>query len=338
MTSAREAAGSPPLPAAGEERRRGALDQLPPPANSNKPLTPFGIEDILSRPSGRRAPPGHGAPPARLPDKAAGPGAPRNGVCAPSSPLCALEELASKTFKGLELNVLQAAEGTGAPRGRAGGAGSGPGAGPAGEAARGRRGPGGSGAGACPAAGPGRARRGRRAADTVPRRAGPGPPPGSLLASRPARRGPAAPVSLVHVRTGRAGPRRRTEPGGRRRPGRARSVPAARTGRGVTAPRSRGPEGGRGRGRPGGAQRTPAVRTDRAAPRELRDGRGQSPVPGPQRPASAGARAPQNAAAGGRAGPRRLYREPHITSRVPGRAAASAPQRARDRSRRRPQP
>nr|XP_038034775.1 transcription factor LBX2 [Anas platyrhynchos] len=111
MTSAREAAGSPPLPAAGEERRRGALDQLPPPANSNKPLTPFGIEDILSRPSGRRAPPGHGAPPARLPDKAAGPGAPRNGVCAPSSPLCALEELASKTFKGLELNVLQAAEG-----------------------------------------------------------------------------------------------------------------------------------------------------------------------------------------------------------------------------------
>lgn len=114
MTSAREAAGSPPLPAAGEERRRGALDQLPPPANSNKPLTPFGIEDILSRPSGRRAPPGHGAPPARLPDKAAGPGAPRNGVCAPSSPLCALEELASKTFKGLELNVLQAAEGTGA--------------------------------------------------------------------------------------------------------------------------------------------------------------------------------------------------------------------------------
>lgn len=110
MTSAREAAGSPPLHPPGGGRRRSALDQLPPPANSNKPLTPFGIEDILGRPRGG-SPPGPAAPPARLPEKAAGP---RGGGCAPSSPLCALEELASKTFQGLELGVLQAAEGTGA--------------------------------------------------------------------------------------------------------------------------------------------------------------------------------------------------------------------------------
>ncbi|KAM6136556.1 transcription factor LBX2 [Phoenicopterus ruber ruber] len=109
MTSAREAAGSPPLHPPGGGRRRSALDQLPPPANSNKPLTPFGIEDILGRPRGGSPPgPGPAAPPARLPEKAAGP---RGGGCAPSSPLCALEELASKTFQGLELGVLQAAEG-----------------------------------------------------------------------------------------------------------------------------------------------------------------------------------------------------------------------------------
>ncbi|KAM6132348.1 LOW QUALITY PROTEIN: transcription factor LBX2 [Pterocles gutturalis] len=106
MTSAREAAGSPPA----LHPPRSALDQLPPPANSNKPLTPFGIEDILGRPRRGGSPPGPGpaAPPARLPEKAAGP---RGGGCAPASPLCALEELASKTFQGLELGVLQAAEG-----------------------------------------------------------------------------------------------------------------------------------------------------------------------------------------------------------------------------------
>ena len=108
MTSAREAAATPPLP---EERRRAALEQLPPPAHCNKPLTPFGIEDILARPS----PPAHGAPPARIPEKAAGPAPPRT---APSSPLCALEELASKTFRGPELSALRAAEGTGGARGR----------------------------------------------------------------------------------------------------------------------------------------------------------------------------------------------------------------------------
>ncbi|NXN93797.1 LBX1 factor, partial [Rhinopomastus cyanomelas] len=50
--------------------------------------------------------------PARLPEKAAGP---RGGGCSPASPLCALEELASKTFRGLELGVLQAAEGRDPP-------------------------------------------------------------------------------------------------------------------------------------------------------------------------------------------------------------------------------
>ncbi|XP_030306786.1 transcription factor LBX2 [Calypte anna] len=109
MTSAREAAGSPPLHPPGGGRPRSALDQLPPPANSNKPLTPFGIEDILGRPRGGSPPgPGPAATPARLSEKAVGP---RGGGCAPNSPLCALEELASKTFQGLELGVLQAAEG-----------------------------------------------------------------------------------------------------------------------------------------------------------------------------------------------------------------------------------
>lgn len=112
MTSAKEGKAAPPLlppPSGAEERRRSPLDQLPPPANSNKPLTPFSIEDILNKPCGRRA------PSARLLDKVAcSPAAPRNGVVpAPASPLCALQELASKTFKGLEVNVLQAAEGNG---------------------------------------------------------------------------------------------------------------------------------------------------------------------------------------------------------------------------------
>ncbi|XP_030012368.1 transcription factor LBX1a [Sphaeramia orbicularis] len=87
------------------DRRISPLDQLPPPANSNKPLTPFSIEDILSKPSVRRSficprekPP---AAPAALTGRLPG----------PTSPLCALEELASKTFRGLEVSVLQAAEG-----------------------------------------------------------------------------------------------------------------------------------------------------------------------------------------------------------------------------------
>lgn len=43
------------LQSSGEERRRGPLDQLPPPANSNKPLTPFSIEDILNKPSVKKS-------------------------------------------------------------------------------------------------------------------------------------------------------------------------------------------------------------------------------------------------------------------------------------------
>ncbi|XP_077157523.1 transcription factor LBX2 [Paroedura picta] len=108
MTSAEEGKAAPPVPQPGsaEERYRNPLDQLPPPANSNKPLTPFGIEDILSKPSGRKTTSG------RLPDKGTGSsGSLRSGAPAPASPLCALEELATKTFIGLEVNVLQAAEG-----------------------------------------------------------------------------------------------------------------------------------------------------------------------------------------------------------------------------------
>ncbi|XP_019357689.1 PREDICTED: transcription factor LBX1 [Gavialis gangeticus] len=97
-----------------EERRRSPLDHLPPPANSNKPLTPFSIEDILNKPSVRRSYTLCGAahllsaadkhPPAGLPLSS-------RALLSQTSPLCALEELASKTFKGLEVSVLQAAEG-----------------------------------------------------------------------------------------------------------------------------------------------------------------------------------------------------------------------------------
>lgn len=97
------------LQSSGEERLRGPLDQLPPPANSNKPLTPFSIEDILNKPSVKKSV-GSLCPP-RVLEKVTGSSASRNGISAPSSPLCALEELASKTFKGLEVNVIQAAEG-----------------------------------------------------------------------------------------------------------------------------------------------------------------------------------------------------------------------------------
>jgi len=132
----------------GEERlsRRpppGDQQPPPPPANSNKPLTPFSIEDILNKPCVKKKSSavvsgglgvccgprvldkalvsgGLGvccAP--RVRDKALGTGcgssaaaaAARNGLSTPASPLCALEELASKTFKGLEVSVIQAAEG-----------------------------------------------------------------------------------------------------------------------------------------------------------------------------------------------------------------------------------
>ncbi|XP_022063411.2 transcription factor LBX1a [Acanthochromis polyacanthus] len=96
------------------DRRRGPLDQLPPPANTNKPLTPFSIEDILSKPSVRRSYSLSGpvhllSPGEKVPT--AGHSFSGRALLSQTSPLCALEELASKTFKGLEVSVLQAAEG-----------------------------------------------------------------------------------------------------------------------------------------------------------------------------------------------------------------------------------
>lgn len=98
------------------------MDHLPPPANSNKPLTPFSIEDILNKPSVRRSYALCGT--AHLlsaAEKHPAAGLPLSGraLLSQTSPLCALEELASKTFKGLEVSVLQAAEGK-AKRGRGG--------------------------------------------------------------------------------------------------------------------------------------------------------------------------------------------------------------------------
>ncbi|KAM8851927.1 transcription factor LBX1a [Synchiropus picturatus] len=90
--------------------RHNPLDLLPPPATSNKPLTPFSIEDILNKPSAMMT--------RGCKHVCAGAKAPSAGRCRPdgpllsdSSPLSALEELASKTFRGLEVSVLQTAEG-----------------------------------------------------------------------------------------------------------------------------------------------------------------------------------------------------------------------------------
>lgn len=99
---------------AAENRRRSPLDHLPPPANSNKPLTPFSIDDILNKPSVKRSYAICGT--AHLissSEKHRPSGLPLSSraLLTQTSPLCALEELASKTFKGLEVSVLQAAEG-----------------------------------------------------------------------------------------------------------------------------------------------------------------------------------------------------------------------------------
>lgn len=109
MTSKEDAKG-----ASVEDRRRSPLDHLPPPANSNKPLTPFSIEDILNKPSVKRSYTICGT--AHLlssGEKHPSTGHPlsNRALLTQTSPLCALEELASKTFKGLEVSVLQAAEG-----------------------------------------------------------------------------------------------------------------------------------------------------------------------------------------------------------------------------------
>lgn len=102
-------------PAVLEERRRSPLDQLPPPANSNKPLTPFSIEDILNKPARRSYSLSGGAAQLLSPREkqlaSAGHSLSGRPLLSQTSPLCALEELASKTFKGLEVSVLQAAEG-----------------------------------------------------------------------------------------------------------------------------------------------------------------------------------------------------------------------------------
>ncbi|XP_053556349.1 transcription factor LBX2 [Bombina bombina] len=81
-----------------KDRGRGGMD-------TSKPFTPFTIDDILSKPSVTKSPAGLRPP---LAHRLAGS---RSGVLQESSPLCALEELASKTFQGLEVTVLQAAEG-----------------------------------------------------------------------------------------------------------------------------------------------------------------------------------------------------------------------------------
>ncbi|CAL8332336.1 unnamed protein product [Merluccius merluccius] len=100
---------------AAENRRRSPLDHLPPPANSNKPLTPFSIEDILNKPSVKRNYTICGTAHLISSSEKHRPsgGVPLSGraLLTQTSPLCALEELASKTFKGLEVSVLQAAEG-----------------------------------------------------------------------------------------------------------------------------------------------------------------------------------------------------------------------------------
>ncbi|KAK0150737.1 Transcription factor LBX1 [Merluccius polli] len=99
---------------AAENRRRSPLDHLPPPANSNKPLTPFSIEDILNKPSVKRNYTICGTAHLISSSEKHRPsgGVPLSGraLLTQTSPLCALEELASKTFKGLEVSVLQAAE------------------------------------------------------------------------------------------------------------------------------------------------------------------------------------------------------------------------------------
>ncbi|KAJ8402732.1 hypothetical protein AAFF_G00364040 [Aldrovandia affinis] len=109
MNSKEDAKGS-----SVEVRRRSPLDHLPPPANSNKPLTPFSIEDILNKPSIKRSYTICGT--AHLISSAeklspSGLSLSNRAILTQTSPLCALEELASKTFKGLEVSVLQAAEG-----------------------------------------------------------------------------------------------------------------------------------------------------------------------------------------------------------------------------------
>ncbi|XP_062866931.1 transcription factor LBX1b [Trichomycterus rosablanca] len=87
-----------------EGNRRNPLERLPPPASSNKPLTPFSIADILAKPINKTTS-AHLSLSATLL---------KTLITSPvdhTSPLCALQELTSKTFRGLEPGVFQAAEG-----------------------------------------------------------------------------------------------------------------------------------------------------------------------------------------------------------------------------------
>lgn len=106
--------GDSKCPAVLEGSIRSPLDQLQPPVNTNKPLTPFSIDDILNKPSVKRSYSLSGttqliSPGEKLPSACHSVSG--RVLLSQTSPLCALEELASKTFKGLEVSVLQAAEG-----------------------------------------------------------------------------------------------------------------------------------------------------------------------------------------------------------------------------------
>ncbi|XP_063064903.1 transcription factor LBX1b-like [Engraulis encrasicolus] len=86
------------------------LDHLPPASSVNKPVTPFSIVDILKKPSVNRG------TTVVLGGKltcSVGISLPSRKLVTKASPLCALEELASKTFKGVDVGVLQAVEGKG---------------------------------------------------------------------------------------------------------------------------------------------------------------------------------------------------------------------------------
>ncbi|KAL8180820.1 UNVERIFIED_CONTAM: hypothetical protein K2H54_034761 [Gekko kuhli] len=66
----------------------------------------LGIEDILSKPSRHKA-----ASTCLLDKEVTGSsGSPRSSAHAPASPLCALKELATKTFKSFKVSMLQVAE------------------------------------------------------------------------------------------------------------------------------------------------------------------------------------------------------------------------------------
>ncbi|KAL2086771.1 hypothetical protein ACEWY4_017830 [Coilia grayii] len=85
---------------------RSPLDHLPP-ASTNKPVTPFSIADILKRPSVNRGTTViFGGKLCSL-----GLSLPNRTLVTKASPLCALEELTSKTFRGVDVGVLQAVEG-----------------------------------------------------------------------------------------------------------------------------------------------------------------------------------------------------------------------------------